>query len=148
MLTRVIARWTRQEQASRSTVWISFLGVGSFVGVLLAYGVGHIEGAISSWKIICLLLGGVTVVWGGVFLMVVPDSPAKVKWLTEQEQVIAIQRLIDNKTGTKSRRFVKSQVIEAITDPKVIMLGLIVFVNSVASGGLSFGSLIISGFGR
>ncbi|KAH8660100.1 major facilitator superfamily domain-containing protein [Xylariales sp. PMI_506] len=139
--------WTRQEQASRSTAWISFLGVGSFVGVLLAYGVGHIQGAISSWKIICLLLGGITVVWGALFLVMVPDSPTNVKWLNEQEKVIAIQRLIDNKTGTKSRRFVKAQIIEAATDPKIILLGLIVFVNSVASGGLSFGSLIISGFG-
>jgi hypothetical protein len=122
--------------------------VGSFVGVLLAYGVGHIQGSISSWKIICLLLGGVTVVWGALFLVMVPDSPTKVRWLTEEERVIAVQRLIDNKTGTKSRRFVKSQIVEAITDPKIVLLGLIVFVNSVASSGLSFGSLIISGFGE
>ncbi|KAI1806655.1 MFS general substrate transporter [Daldinia bambusicola] len=139
--------WTRQEQAGRSALWISFLGVGSFVGTLLAYGIGHIHGVLSTWKYIYLILGSLTIVWGIAFTLFVPDSPASVQWLNEDEKVIAIQRVIENKTGTKSRRLARDQVIEAITDPKVIVLGLISFVNAVASGGLSFGSLIISGFG-
>jgi MFS family permease len=139
--------WTRHEQAGRSSLWISFLGVGSFIGVLIAYGIGHITGGLNPWRYIYIILGAVTIVWGILFFLFVPDSPAHVKWLTEEEKVIAVQRVIENKTGTKSRRFVKSQIIEAATDPKVILLGLISFVNAVASGGLSFGSLIIAGFG-
>lgn len=139
--------WTRQEQAGRSALWISFLGVGSFVGVLLAYGIGHITGGLNPWRYIFIILGALTVVWGVLFFLFVPDSPSRVSWLTEEEKVIAVQRVIENKTGTKSRRFVKSQVIEAATDPKIILLGLISFVNAVASGGLSFGSLVIAGFG-
>lgn len=88
-----------------------------------------------------------TVVWGVIFTIFVPDSPARVSWLSEDEKLIAVQRVIENKTGTKSRRFVKSQVIEAVTDPKIVVLGLISFVNAIASGGLAFGSLIIAGFG-
>jgi hypothetical protein len=55
--------------------------------------------------------------------------------------------VVENKTGTKSTTFVKAQVLEALTDPKILLLGLISFVNAVASGGLSFGSIIIKGFG-
>ncbi|KAI1077119.1 major facilitator superfamily domain-containing protein [Whalleya microplaca] len=139
--------WTRQEQASRSALRISFLGVGSFVGTLLAYGIGHIQGDLSTWKYIYLILGSLTIAWGVVFTLVVPDSPSRVKWLNEDEKVIALQRVIGNKTGTKSRRFVKRQVMEAVTDPKIVVLGLISFVNAIASGGLAFGSLIIQGFG-
>jgi len=139
--------WTRQEQAGRSALWISFLGVGSFVGTLLAFGIGHIAGSLAPWKYIFLILGAITILWGVVFIIFVPDGPAQVKWLTEEEKVVAVQRLIANKTGTKSRRFVKAQIVEAVTDPKVIVLGLISFVNAIASGGLAFGSLIISGFG-
>ncbi|KAI2620068.1 major facilitator superfamily domain-containing protein [Hypoxylon sp. NC1633] len=139
--------WTRKEQAGRSALWISFLGVGSFVGTLLAYGIGHIQGGLSTWKYIYLILGSITIVWGVVFTLFVPDGPASVKWLDENEKVVAVQRVIENKTGTKSRRFVKDQVVEAVTDPKVIVLGLISFVNAIASGGLSFGSLIIQGLG-
>ncbi|KAH8896692.1 MFS general substrate transporter [Thozetella sp. PMI_491] len=139
--------WTRQEQAGRSALWVSFLGAGSFVGTLIAYGIGHITGSLSPWKYIYLILGALTVLWGIVFFLFVPDSPTNVKWLTEDERVVAVQRIIVNKTGTKSRRFVKAQVIEAIQDPAVVILGLISFANATASGGLSFGSLIIQGFG-
>ncbi|KAI4869612.1 MFS general substrate transporter [Hypoxylon rubiginosum] len=139
--------WTRQEQAGRSALWISFLGVGSFVGTLLAYGIGHIQSSLSTWKYIYLILGALTIVWGLLFTFFVPDGPASVKWLNEDEKVIAVQRVIENKTGTKSRRFAKDQIIEAITDPAVVVLGLISFVNAIASGGLAFGSLIIQGFG-
>ncbi|TPX16512.1 uncharacterized protein E0L32_003806 [Thyridium curvatum] len=139
--------WTRQEQASRSALWISFLGVGSFVGTLIAFGIGHITGSLSPWKYIYLILGAITVIWGVVFYLFVPDGPAQVRWLNEEEKVIAIQRLIENKTGTKSRRFVKEQVYEAVVDPKIIILGLISFVNAIASGGLSFGSLLVNGLG-
>ncbi|OIW25435.1 MFS general substrate transporter [Coniochaeta ligniaria NRRL 30616] len=139
--------WTRQEQAGRSALWISFLGVGSFVGTLVSYGIGHITGSLKPWKYIFIILGAVTIVWGVIFTIFVPDSPSQVKWLTEEEKVIAVQRIAVNKMGTKSRRFVKAQIIEAVTDPKVIVLGLISFVNAIASGGLAFSSLVIQGFG-
>jgi MFS family permease len=139
--------WTRAEQAGRSSLWISFLGVGSFVGVLLAYGIGHITGSLNTWRYIYLILGAVTAVWGVLFALFVPDGPARVKWLSEAEKVIAVQRVVENKTGTKSRHFDRAQVVEAVTDPTIILLGLISFVNALASGGLAFGSLIISGFG-
>lgn len=61
--------------------------------------------------------------------------------------MVAVQRVVENKTGTKTRTFVKEQVVEAFTDPKILLLALISFVNAVASGGLSFGSIIIKGFG-
>lgn len=139
--------WTRQEQAGRSALWISFLGVGSFVGVLVAYGIGHITGSLSPWKYIFLILGAVTIVWGVIFTVFVPDGPASVKWLSEEEKIVAVQRIVDNKTGTKSRRFDMVQVWEAVKDPAVIILGLISFVNAIASGGLAFGSLLIQGLG-
>lgn len=140
--------WTRAEQAGRSALWISFLGVGSFVGVLIAYGIGHITtGSLSAWKYIFLILGAVTLLWGLVFFMFVPDGPANVRWLSEEEKVVAVQRIVENKTGTKTRHLDRGQIMEAVTDPAVVILGLISFVNAIASGGLAFGSLIIQGLG-
>lgn len=140
--------WSRAEQAGRSALWISFLGVGSCIGTLLAYGIGHITGSLSPWKYIFLILGTITVLWGTAFFLLVPDGPSKVRWLSEDEKIVAVQRVVENKTGTgRTRKFDKSQVMEAITDPAVILLGLISFVNAIASGGLSFGSLIVQGFG-
>ncbi|KAF4302431.1 putative allantoate permease protein [Botryosphaeria dothidea] len=142
--------WTRHEQAARSALWISFLGVGSLLGGLIAFGIGHIgTGALASWQYIFLVLGAATAAWGVLFVLVVPDGPASagIRWLTPAERVVAVQRVVGNKTGTKSRTFVRAQVVEAAADPKVVILGLISLVNALASGGLSFGSLIIQGFG-
>jgi MFS family permease len=139
--------WTRQEQASRSAIWISFLGFFGTIGGLITFGIGHISGSLSTWKLIYLILGAFTVVWGVLFIVVVLDNPATARWLTEEEKVVAVQRVVENKTGTKSKTFVKEQVLEALLDPKIQLLALISFVNAVASGGLSFGSIIIKGFG-
>jgi hypothetical protein len=139
--------WTRQEQASRSAIWISFLGFFGTIGGLITFGIGHISGSLSTWKLIYLILGAFTVVWGVLFIVVVPDNPATARWLTEEEKVVAVQRVVENKTGTKSKTFAKEQVLEALLDPKIQLLALISFVNAVASGGLSFGSIIIKGFG-
>ncbi|KAF8856110.1 MFS general substrate transporter [Acephala macrosclerotiorum] len=139
--------WTRQEQASRSAIWISFLGFFGTIGGLITFGIGHIEGSLATWKLIFLILGAFTVIWGVLFIVVVPDNPASARWLSEDEKVVAIQRVVENKTGTKTKTFVKEQVLEALLDPKILLLALISFVNAVASGGLSFGSIIIKGFG-
>jgi MFS family permease len=139
--------WTREEQVIRGMAWVAFNGVFSTFGGLITFGIGHIDGALSTWKYIYLILGAITILWGFLFIWMVPDNPATARWLTEEQQIIAIQRVIDNKTGTKTRQFDTSQIMEAFTDPKVLLLFLISFVNAIPSGGLSFGSIIISGFG-
>lgn len=139
--------WTRQEQASRSGVWVSFVGVGGAVGSLLAFAIGHVQGSLAQWRLIFLVLGATTVLWGVVFILFMPDGPAQVRWLNEEEKVVAVQRVIGNKMGTKSRRFVRAQVVEAVMDPKIVVLGLISFAVAIGAGSLSFGSLIIAGFG-
>jgi MFS family permease len=140
--------WSRTEQAGRSGLWISFLGVGGCVGGLLAYAIGHISGSLPPWKYIFVILGAVTVVWGVVFLLFVPDGPATAKWLNDEDKVVAVQRVAQNQTGTgRSRKWDNEQLKEAFADPTVIILGLISFVNAIGSGGLTFGPLIVQGLG-
>ncbi|KAI2472979.1 MFS general substrate transporter [Annulohypoxylon bovei var. microspora] len=138
--------WTRQEQASRSSLCISFLGVGSFIGTLLVYALAREQAQLAVWKRLFLQLGGLTFVWGVLFYITIPDGLESVTWLDE-EKLVLLQRIINNKTGTRSRRLVKAQAIEAVTDPKIIILGVISFANGIVSSGLSFGSLIIQSFG-
>ena len=140
--------WSRDEQAGRAGLWVSFLGVGSLLGGLVAYGIGHISGSLAPWRYIFLILGAVTIVWGVVFVLFVPDGPKTAKWLDDSDKVVAVQRVAKNKTGTgRTRRFDTAHIREAATDPAVITLGLISFVNAIGSGGLAFGPLIVQGFG-
>jgi MFS family permease len=48
--------WTREEQALRTSFWLSTNGVSSILGSLLAYGSGHATGlAVDNWKLIYLV---------------------------------------------------------------------------------------------
>jgi MFS family permease len=48
--------WTREEQALRTSLWLSTNGVSSILGSLLAYGSGHATNlAIDNWKLIYLV---------------------------------------------------------------------------------------------
>lgn len=139
--------WTRKEQVARSCIWITFNGIFSTFGGILTFAIGHIGGSFPTWKYIYLILGAVSFLWGILFLWVVPDNPSTARWLTPDQKVIAVQRVLENRQGTKSRVFERAQVLEAFTDPKVILLFLISYVNAAGGGGLTFSSIIIAGFG-
>ena len=46
-------------------------------------GIGHIGGALPSWRYIFLIWGAITFLWGFVILFFLPDSPIKAKFLSE-----------------------------------------------------------------
>lgn len=61
---------------------------------------------------------------------------------------MAVERLRDNHTGIKNTHFKKTQVFEALVDPKTWFLFLFGLSTQVVNGSVSnFGSLIIKGFG-
>jgi hypothetical protein len=86
-------------------------------------------------------------IWGLFFLWVVPDNPANSKWLNEDEKLTAIQRVVENKAGTKRGTIIKAQIWEAFTDIKIILLALTAFLGALCGGALTFQSLIVKGFG-
>ena len=55
--------------------------------------------ALSSWRIMFLVLGCVTTVAGVWAVFYMPDSPMDVSWLTEAEKRVAIQRVAVNQVG-------------------------------------------------
>ena len=113
--------YTLSETPVRHESWYSFNGVGSTVGDLIAYGVGHItHSAVPQWGLIFVIFGTITAVWGVYLLIFIPDSPASARFLTPHEKVIAIKRVAGNRTGTKNTVFKQEQVREAFRDPKYV----------------------------
>ena len=139
--------YTQQEQASRASIWVATLGIFSTINGIVTFGIGHITGSLSPWKYIFLILGAITFLWGLVFLYVVPDNPATSRWLSDNEKVTALQRVVDNKAGTKTKEIDRSQIREAFTDIKIWLIALIAFCNAFCGGALTFQSLIMKGFG-
>lgn len=140
--------WTREEQALRTGLWYSCVGVATTISPLINYGLGQIHSSLLSWKPLFLILGAITVAWSLVLFLALPDSPLITKGLTEAERAIAIRRLQRNNAGTISHTFNSAQFNEAFQDYKTYSCALIVLLTGVPSGALgTFGTIVINGFG-
>ncbi|KAI6088691.1 MFS general substrate transporter [Hypoxylon rubiginosum] len=140
--------WTRREQTMRSSVWLCTNGVSNILGALLSYGSGMADGlSISQWKLIFLIVGALTFVWGFVIVLYLPDGPHNAKMLNEYERVVAVWRISNNQIGLKDSTIRTYQIKEALLDGKCYLL----WANAIAIGILNgavtnFMSAIIKGF--
>jgi hypothetical protein len=74
-----------------------------------------------------------------------PDSPTKAKCFSEEDKLLLVERVRGNDQGIKNPKWVKSQFIEAITDPFCWMLFSLTVLNTLVVGGIgTFGSLLIN----
>jgi MFS family permease len=124
--------WTKKEQPVRVAMWYSgFSSVGKrssnppqpsspltwpsyplgeadtdkpqlFTGII-SYGVGHSHSAVASWRLLFIVLGGFTFLWGLFILAFLPDTPLTARFLNEKEKFIALHRIKGNKTGVENK---------------------------------------------
>ncbi|CAI6032580.1 unnamed protein product [Clonostachys chloroleuca] len=145
MWSDVASQYTRNEQPFRAGIFYSCNGVGSMLGGLLSYGIGQIH-SFPVWKAIFLLCGGITIVWGIVMFLFLPDNILRAKNFTVEEKATLIGRAKLGRTGILNRHIKVYQIKEALCDPQVWLLTLFMLLNEVINGGISnFGKLIIKG---
>ncbi|RSH94851.1 hypothetical protein EHS25_004657 [Saitozyma podzolica] len=141
--------WTRREQSYR-TIAVQVANSGAvFIGPLLSYGVGHINKGILPYQAIFLFLGCLCLAAVPYVLWSLPNSPTDARFLkTDNDRLIAIERLRENNTGIKSNKWQWSHVKEVFMDPKSYMWAGMYFCTACPSGGIgAFGGLITKGFG-
>lgn len=129
--------YTRRQQPLRIGLWYLGNGFGIAVGGLLGYGIGHIKGALPSWRYEFLIVGALCTVWGIVILILMPDSPVTAKFLTDHEKRITVIRLKDNQTGVENKHLKPYQVWEAFRDPKLYLFYILGTVCNLPNGGVS-----------
>ena len=56
--------YTRKQQPKRIGLWYLGNGFGIAAGGLLGYGIGHIRGALASWRYEFLIIGALCCTWG------------------------------------------------------------------------------------
>ncbi|KAI1355339.1 major facilitator superfamily domain-containing protein [Xylaria sp. FL0043] len=141
--------WRRSEQTLRTSYWNAMNGVTQIVGSLVTYGLGHIMShQIYRYQVIFLFCGISTFLYGITFLILMPDSPMEAKYLSEREQLIAVERLRANQMGVASRKWRWDHALETLLDLKTWLWFLIMTSISIASGGIgTFGNLIVKDFG-
>lgn len=93
--------------------------MAAILGPLLSYGVGHVKSGIKPYQGIFLCLGLVSLGLTSVVWWLMPNSPTTAKFLKNgNDRLIAIERLRENNTGTKSSKWQWYQVKETFIDPK------------------------------
>ena len=112
-------------------------GVGIALGGLLGYAIGHIKGALASWRYEFIIIGCLCCAWGIVIAIFMPDSPVTAKFLSKREKRIAIERLKENQTGIENKHLKPYQVKEAFLDYKLYMFFVLGIVCNVPNGGMS-----------
>ncbi|KAF1963481.1 membrane transporter [Byssothecium circinans] len=144
--------YTRKEQGTRTSIWFSFNGFAQIFGGLLAYGIAvgsRKHGAtIEPWKIVFLVTGLLTSTIGIIFLFVVPDNQLNCRWLSKEDQILALERIRVNGQGVGNKHFKWYQLKEALLDPISWSFFFFALIADIPNGGLTnFFSQLIVGFG-
>ncbi|CEO59211.1 Putative Permease of the major facilitator superfamily [Penicillium brasilianum] len=149
MMTITSMFYKRSEQPLRMAIWLSANGMATMVGALLGFGLGHSHNtALRSWQLIFLTIGLLNFVCGGVFLALMPDSPASARFLTHRQRVVAVRRVAENMIGVKTRQIKLRQAVENLYDIRVLCCAGIGIACGVINGGVSnFASSLVKGFG-
>ncbi|KAK6068017.1 transporter [Seiridium cupressi] len=126
--------YTRSEQPIRIAIWYSFNGIGVAGGGLIGYGIGHIKGALQSWRYEFLIVGACCALWGVFLFILLPNSPATFHGFSHDERLMMIARMRQNQTGVEQRYINWGQVREAYLDYKTWLFCLLGFVGNVPNG--------------
>ncbi|GHJ87948.1 hypothetical protein NliqN6_4350 [Naganishia liquefaciens] len=146
----VTSSWyTLSEQAIRTGYWFLMNGTAQIVSGLLSYAVLQIglDNAFKPWRVFFLLTGGMTLVVALAYWIWFPDSPMTAKFLTEDEKIMAIERIRENKTGVENKTWKKDQFVEALCDWKLWTFAVFAAFNNVPNSLTNQNSLIIKSLG-
>lgn len=141
--------YTQREQTWRQCLWYSATGGWTVLGALLNYGFAHIDsGSLERWQYLYILAGALTVLYGLVFFLF-PQTPNTAFFLHPgAERTVALERLRRSQMGVRCNTIKPSQIREAVTDVKVLLIALMMGLAYSVNGAVSaFGPLIVSTFG-
>jgi MFS family permease len=131
-LTLISSQWyTKFEQGPRFAFWYSGLGIGQVIGGLLSFAFQHVTStSFQGWRMMFVVLGCVTVVLGVATFFLIPDSPSTAKFLTEAEKAEIVQHVGHGTKSAVSSRFNPRQLMDALTDPQLLLLSLMTILVS------------------
>ncbi|TGO11922.1 hypothetical protein BTUL_0098g00250 [Botrytis tulipae] len=148
----VTSMWyTRDEMPSRMGLWYAGNSFGGAVASLLSFGIGQIHSSLKPWKLLYIIFGSATALWGFVVLICLPDTISRAKFLTPEEKKFAEERVRVAGTGITmsiKNEWKAEQAIECLLDPKTWFCVFISLFTMIPNGGTtSFANILITSFG-
>jgi len=136
-LMLITAQWyTKSEQAPRFALWHSAPGVGQILGGLLSFAFQAVpkDYPVSSWRLMFITLGAVTIIVGIIVLLYLPDTPLNAKFLKTEEKVAILRHVSINMTGVANRTPRLRELLEAVRDVQILLLIFPGVFASMSSG--------------
>lgn len=107
------------------------------VGGSVSYGVSSIESGFAVWRIFYLVIGVLTICFGVIICLFLPDSQVRARRFTDAERAAVLLRIRDNQSGTQNAKIKKPQVVEALRDGRVLLVAFATLLIAIPGGGLS-----------
>ena len=165
-LALLSSRWyTKSEQAPRFALWFSGLGLAQIIGGIISFAFQHVTNpSFNGWKAMFVALGCATIIVGLITGWILPGEPMSAHFLSDAEKYALLQHVSANQTGVVNRRFKSSHILEALQDPQLWLLTLLLTLvcrcrsgnevtlmpgqNACSSGVVTtYSATVISGFG-
>jgi len=131
-LMLLTSQWyTKSEQAPRFAIFYTGLGAGQILGGVISFAFQHVNDlSFSSWRIMFVTLGCVTIIIGSMTVFYIPDTPMQAKFLSNAEKVALLNHVSINQTGIENHHFKIGQVWELILDPQIWLLMIMIALVS------------------
>ncbi|KAF6813218.1 MFS allantoate transporter [Colletotrichum sojae] len=142
----IMTMWyTREEQPIRAGLF--YTGLATIITGILGWAVGFVQGP-NAWRSFFWITGAISIAYGLVVGLLLPDSPVSAKFITSRERFIAVERLRADQLGIENKTFCAAQLRETLADPKTWLMFFFNIWVSVPNGGLTnFAPLIVNGLG-
>lgn len=104
----------------------------------------------SLWeKLTNLIHRALTIFWGFVILLILPDHPLRPgRWFTAEERTVLARRFAQNQAGASQQPIKPYQILEAVSDIKTWLYLLMAASIYICNGSVTaFGAKIITGLG-
>ncbi|KAJ4417860.1 hypothetical protein N0V82_005917 [Gnomoniopsis sp. IMI 355080] len=138
-----MSRWyCRAELSFRLSFYVATAALAGAFGGLLASTILNLPefGGLHGWRMIFIIEGIITVGIGVLGLILLTDRPETARWLTSEEQRLAVDRIVAERVETKALldKIDAVRLERGLTNPVVLGTAALFFMNTFTVQGLAF----------
>ena len=95
-----------------------------------------------------MIFGSISVSWGVLFFLFMPDLPSTAWFLSPEQRVTAVERVAVNRQGIKNHHFKRYQMWQAVRDPKTWILFFMSIAAQIPNAAQSSVSVVLASVQR
>jgi MFS family permease len=141
--------YTKKEIATRISILFTANICGTAFAGLIAIGVFEMSGVagLAGWRWLFILQGIITFVISLASAFVLPDEPSNTRWLTEEERILAHERIAADTVQIRTNTTTFAGLIDACKDPRLWVLVFMQHFHMAASNFKNFFPTIVGTLG-